>query len=44
MQDDNLLYRNNIMSDKDLGLPEINDKIAKMNRKLNKVDKKYLKT
>jgi hypothetical protein len=40
MQDDNLLYRNNILSNKDLGLPEINDKIAKMNQKLDKLGNK----
>jgi hypothetical protein len=36
MQDDSLLYRNKHLSEDELGLPPINQKIAKMNRRVEK--------
>ena len=36
MQDENLLYRNKHLNNRDLGLPAINERIEKMNKKFEK--------
>ena len=40
MQDENLLYRNKHLSNKDMGLPAINERIEKMNNKFERVNAK----
>jgi hypothetical protein len=36
MQDDNLLYRNKHLNNRDIGLPAINERIEKMNKKFER--------